>query len=80
VTEAGNAAKELVARSRRLGTWRNAVSRSSRGPRPARRIGALITGDVNTRARDAILVPLDQLDAVRAQLARAVRSIHAERG
>lgn len=43
------------------------------GRRWARKIGTLITRDVNTRAREAILVPLDELDAARAQLGRAAR-------
>ena len=45
------------------------------GRRWAGRIGLLITRDVNLRAREAILVPLDQLDAARGQLARAVRAL-----
>ena len=39
------------------------------------RDGALITRDVNVRAREAILLPLDELDAARAQLARALRAL-----
>jgi len=44
-----------------------------RGRRWARRVGMLITNELNTRIRDAILLPLDELDAARTQLARAVR-------
>lgn len=45
------------------------------GRRWARKVGALITRDVNTRARESILVPLDELDAARAQLGRAARAL-----
>ena len=45
------------------------------GRRWARRIGALVTRDVDTRAREAILAPLDQLDAARQQLARAAKAL-----
>ena len=45
------------------------------GRRWARKVGALITRDVNVRAREAILLPLDELDAARAQLARALRAL-----
>lgn len=48
------------------------------GRRWARRIGALVTRDVDARVRDAILTPLDQLDAARQQLARAARSLDEE--
>ncbi|TMC57340.1 MAG: hypothetical protein E6J19_06225 [Chloroflexi bacterium] len=46
-----------------------------RGRRWARRVGTLITNELNTRIRDAILLPLDELDAARTQLARAVRAL-----
>lgn len=45
------------------------------GRRWARKVGALVTRDVNVRTRDAILVPLDELDAARAQLARAALAL-----
>jgi GTP-binding protein EngB required for normal cell division len=45
------------------------------GRRWARKISVLITRDVNTRVREAILLPLDELDAARAQLERAVRGL-----
>lgn len=45
------------------------------GRRWARRVANLITKDVNARVRDALLRPLDELDAARAQLARAVRAL-----
>ena len=45
------------------------------GRRWARKIGTLVTRDVDTRAREAILVPLDELDAARAQLGRAARAL-----
>ncbi|MEP7002982.1 MAG: GTPase [Chloroflexota bacterium] len=44
------------------------------GRRWARRIGALITREVNTRVRETILLPLEELDAAREQLARAARA------
>lgn len=48
------------------------------GRRWARRIGALITTEVTTRVRDAVLLPLEHLDASRDQLARAVRAMGKE--
>ena len=45
------------------------------GRRWARKVSAVITRDVNTRTREAILVPLDELDAARAQLGRAARAL-----
>ncbi|HUQ42684.1 MAG TPA: GTPase, partial [Candidatus Limnocylindrales bacterium] len=45
------------------------------GRRWARRIATLITRDVNVRASETILLPLEQLDRSREQLARAVASV-----
>ena len=45
------------------------------GRRWARKIGTLITRDVNTRAREAILLPLDELDGSREQLGGAIRTL-----
>jgi len=45
------------------------------GRRWARHIGALITTEVTTRVREKVLLPLEQLDASREQLARAVRTM-----
>lgn len=50
------------------------------GRRWARRIGRLITKDVHARVRDAILLPLEELDAAREQLARAVRAMNDDCG
>ena len=48
------------------------------GRRWARRVGALITREVTTRVREAVLLPLEQLDAAREQLARAIRAMAEE--
>jgi len=45
------------------------------GRRWARRIGARITQEVQARVHDAVLVPLDQIEASRDQLRRAVKTL-----
>ncbi|HET7700067.1 MAG TPA: hypothetical protein VFM06_04260, partial [Candidatus Limnocylindria bacterium] len=50
------------------------------GRRWARRIGALITRDVRARVREAVLLPLEELDAAREQLTRALRAMNEDCG
>jgi len=49
------------------------------GRRWARRVGAVITREVNARVSDEILLPLERLDAARDQLARAVLALEKDR-
>ena len=46
------------------------------GRRWARRIGARITSEVRARVHDAVLVPLDRMEAAREQLARAAKTLN----
>jgi hypothetical protein len=45
------------------------------GRRWARKVAKHITVDVNARIRDTVLLPLEELDAARLQLARALRTM-----
>jgi hypothetical protein len=45
------------------------------GRRWARRIGALVAGEVDTRVRETLLAPLDDIESARERMAAALRGI-----
>ena len=48
------------------------------GRRWARRIGALVARDVDTRVRETLLAPLDDIESARERIAAALRGIDAD--